>query len=90
MPAVRAAYLLPASGDRLAAAGTGADVRSVEVDRDAVVLGLALGGRAEGPRPAPRQQLYQVFTVEDSQIIDIRGYPDRHSALTRDQPGLPE
>ncbi len=73
----------------LAAAGTEADVRSVEVDRDAVVLGLAVGGRAEGARPAPRQQLYQVFTVEDSQIIDIRGYPDRHSALTRDLPGLP-
>jgi ankyrin repeat protein len=50
----------------------------------------ALGGRAEGARPAPRQQLYQVFTVEDSQIIDIRGYPDRHSALTRDQPGPPQ
>ncbi|MGH3302397.1 MAG: ankyrin repeat domain-containing protein, partial [Streptosporangiaceae bacterium] len=73
----------------LAAAGTEADVRSVEVDRDAVVLGLAVGGRAEGARPAPRQQLYQVFTVEDSQITGIRGYPDRHSALTRDQPGPP-
>jgi ankyrin repeat protein len=68
----------------LAAAGTEADIRSVEVDRDAVVLGLAVGGRAEGARPAPRQQLYQVFTVEDSQITEIRGYPDRHSALTRD------
>lgn len=74
----------------LAAAGTEADVHSVEVDRDAVVLGLAVGGRAEGARPALRQQLYQVFIVEDSQIIDIRGYPDRHSALTRDRPGLPE
>jgi hypothetical protein len=70
----------------LAAAGTEADVHSVEVDRDAVVLGLAIGGRAEGARPAPRQQLYQVFTVADSHITDIRGYPDRHSALTRDQP----
>jgi ankyrin repeat protein len=74
----------------LVAAGTEADVHSVEVDRDAVVLGLAVGGRAEGARPAPRQELYQVFTVEDSQIIDIRGYPDRHSALTRDRPGQPE
>jgi ankyrin repeat protein len=74
----------------LAAAGTEADVHSVEVDRDAVVLGLAVGGRAEGGRPAPRQQLYQVFTVEDSQITDIRGYPDRHSALTRDQSGPPQ
>jgi ankyrin repeat protein len=71
----------------LAAAGTEAEVHSVEVDRDAVVLGLAVGGSAEGARPAPRQQLYQVFTVADSQITDIRGYPDRHSALSRDQPG---
>jgi ankyrin repeat protein len=74
----------------LAAAGNEADVHSAEVDRDAVVLGLAVGGRAEGARAAPRQQLYQVFTVEDSQIIDIRGYPDRRSALTRDQPGPPQ
>jgi len=74
----------------LVAAGIEADVRSVEVDHDAVVLGLAVGGRAEGARLAPRQQLYQVFTVEDSQITGIRGYPDRHSALTRDRPGPPE
>lgn len=41
----------------LAAAGTKADVRSVEVHRDAVVLGLAVGGRAEGARPAPSAAL---------------------------------
>jgi ankyrin repeat protein len=63
--------------------GTTAAVQSVEVDRDAVVLGLALTRQAEGARPAPPQRLYQVFTVEDAQIIDIRGYPDRRSALTR-------
>jgi ankyrin repeat protein len=75
----------------LVAAGTEADVHSVEVDRDAVVLELAVGGTAEGARAGPRQQLYQVFTVEDSQIIEIRGYPDRHSALTRTRPaGQPE
>jgi hypothetical protein len=47
----------------LAAAGTEADVRSVEVDRDAVVLGLGVGGRAEGARPAPRHQLYTSLDV---------------------------
>lgn len=67
----------------LVAAGTEADVHSVEVDRDAVALGLAVGGTAEGAGPAPRQQLYQVFTVEDSQIIDIRGYPDRSPGTSR-------
>ena len=63
--------------------GTVPTVQSVEVDRDAVVLGLALARQAEAARPAPPQQLYQVFTVDGAQIVDIRGYPDRHSALTR-------
>jgi ankyrin repeat protein len=65
------------------AEGIEATVRSVEVHRDAVVVGLAVGRRAEGARPAPPQQLYQVYTVNNGQIIEIRGYPDRDSALTR-------
>jgi ankyrin repeat protein len=65
------------------AEGIEASVRSVEVDRDAVVLGLTVGRRAQGARPAPPQPLYQVFTVRDAQIVEIRGYPDRASALTR-------
>jgi hypothetical protein len=68
----------------LTAAGTVATVQSVEVDRDAVVLGLAVAGNAEGARPAPAQHLYQVFIVDDAQVVGIRGYPDRHSALARD------
>ncbi len=67
----------------LVADGTIATVRSVEVDRDAVVLGLTVAQQAEGARPAPPQQLYQVFTIEGAQIIDIQGYPDRRSALAR-------
>jgi ankyrin repeat protein len=66
--------------------GTVATVQSTEVDRDAVVLGLALARQAEGARPAPLQRLYQVFTVEGAQIVDIRAYPDRRSALARDRP----
>jgi ankyrin repeat protein len=70
---------------RLALAdGTTFTVDSLEIDRDAVVLGLTLMRPAEGARPAPPHRLYQVFTVEGAQIVDIRGYPDRHSALTRD------
>jgi ankyrin repeat protein len=65
------------------AEGMEASVRSVEVDRDAVVLGLTVGRRAQGARPAPPQPLYQVFTVRDAQIVEIHGYPDRASALTR-------
>jgi ankyrin repeat protein len=67
----------------LIADGTVADVHSVEVDRDAVLLGLAVARKAEGARPAPPQHLYQVFTVDGAQIVDIRAYPERHSALTR-------
>lgn len=39
--------------------------------------------QAEGARPAPPQHLYQAFTIEGAQIVNIRAYPDRHSALTR-------
>jgi hypothetical protein len=65
------------------AEGMQASVRSVEVDRDAVVLGLTVGRRARGARPVPPQPLYQVFTVRGAQIVEIRGYPDRASALSR-------
>ena len=67
----------------LLAEGTVATVHSVEVDRDAVVIGLTVSRRAEGARPAPAQRLHQVFTVDDAQIVDIRGYPHRPSALAR-------
>ena len=67
----------------LLAGGTAATVRSVEVDRDAVVLGLAVTGRAEGAAPAPPQRAYQAFTVSDAQVVEIRGYADRASALAR-------
>jgi hypothetical protein len=60
------------------------DVRSVEIDRDAVVLGLAVTRRAEGVRPAPPQHIYQVCTVEGDQITEIRGYSSRRAALTRE------
>ncbi|MGD0706324.1 MAG: ankyrin repeat domain-containing protein [Trebonia sp.] len=70
----------------LIAEGTEATVRSAEVDRDAVVLGLAVVRRAQGARPAPPQQLYQVFTVQGAHIVEIRGYADRDSALARGGP----
>ena len=70
----------------LIAEGTVATVRSAEVDRDAVILRLAVSRRAEGARPAPPQQLYQVFTVDGARIVEIRGYGDRASALARGGP----
>ena len=67
----------------LIADDTTADVESIEVDRNAVVLCLSVSRHAVGARPSPPQLLYQVFTVEGAQIVDIRGYPDRRSALSR-------
>jgi ankyrin repeat protein len=65
------------------AEGIEASVRSVEVDRDAVLLGLLVTRPARGARPAPPEPLFQVFTVRDAQIVEIRGYPDRATALAR-------
>lgn len=67
----------------LLAGGTMPTVLSVEVDSDAVLLGLSVALQAEGARPAPPQHLYQVFTVDGAQIVDIRGYPDRAAAIAR-------
>lgn len=74
---------------KLIAEGIQSTVESVEVDRDAVLLGLRVGRQAEGARPAPPDLLYQVFTVQDAQVIDIHVYPDRASALSRAVRGQP-
>ncbi len=68
---------------KLLAEQTNATVENVEVDRDAVVLRLSAPRQAEGARPAPPQRLYQVFTVDDAQVVEIRFYPDRASTLAR-------
>jgi ankyrin repeat protein len=70
----------------LLADGIRSTIESVEVDGDAVVLGLSVARQAEGARPALPEHLYQVFTVENAQVIEIHGYPDRASALTRPRP----
>jgi Ankyrin repeats (many copies) len=61
----------------LLADGTRATVESVEVNGDAVVLGLSVGRDADGARPASPEHLYQVFTVDDAQVIEIRVYSQR-------------
>ena len=70
----------------LQADGIQSKLESVEVDGDGVVLGLSVARQAEGARPAPPELLYQVFTVDNAQVIDIRVYPDRSSALARPAP----
>jgi ankyrin repeat protein len=64
------------------AEGTTVAVRSVETGPDAVEIGLTVTGRAEGARPAPPQQIYQVFVVEDAQITEIHGYDGSGSERT--------
>ena len=61
----------------LLADGLRASVESVKVAGDTVVLGLSVARQADGARPAPPDHLYQVFTVEDAQVIEMRGYPGR-------------
>jgi ankyrin repeat protein len=68
---------------QLLAAGTRPAIHSVEVDGDAVVLGVTMAWPAEGARPAPPERIYQVFTVAGTEIVHIHGYPDRPSALAR-------
>jgi len=70
---------------RLLADGIRSTIESVEVDRDAVVIGMSVAGHAVGARSAPADREFQVFTVEGDQIVEIRGYPDRRSALARGQ-----
>ncbi|HTW06402.1 MAG TPA: ankyrin repeat domain-containing protein [Acidimicrobiales bacterium] len=65
------------------AEGTLATVESVEVDRDAVILRLSVPRTAEGARPASPEEVWQAFTVVDAQVVDIRAYRDRASALGR-------
>jgi ankyrin repeat protein len=68
---------------RLLTGGTRTTVESVEVHLDSVVIGITVAGQAEGTRPAPAERVFQVFTVDNDKIVEIRGYPDRPSALAR-------
>jgi SnoaL-like domain len=68
---------------RLLADGMQASLESMEVDQDAVILCISVAGRAEGARPAPAERIFQVFTIDNNEIIEIRGYPDRRSAPAR-------
>jgi ankyrin repeat protein len=67
----------------LLAEGTVATVENVEVDSNAILLELSVTRAAEGVRPAPPLRVYQVFTVVDALVVQIDGYPDRASALSR-------
>jgi ankyrin repeat protein len=57
--------------------GTVATLERVEVDRDAVLLHVNVARHAEGARSTALRRLCQVFTIEDSEVVEIRAYPDR-------------
>lgn len=56
---------------------------SVEVDREAVVMGITMAGQAGGARSAPAELVLQVFTANDGEIVEIRSFPERPRALAR-------
>jgi hypothetical protein len=53
------------------------------IDRgNVVVLGLTLGGPDGGPFSEVPAVVYQVFSLADGKVVDIRGFPDREVALS--------
>jgi ankyrin repeat protein len=66
--------------------GTTPTLDSIDIDRDAVILGVTLTRPADTARPAPPQHLCPVFSIRDALIVDIRSYPDRDAALARPGP----
>jgi hypothetical protein len=67
----------------LLADGVRSTIESVDVDGDAVVLGLGVARHAEGQSRLRPNGSTGVFTFENAQVVDIRVYPDRASALAR-------
>lgn len=76
---------------RLRAAGVRATVTEVIVQDEAVVLALALSGLGDHneAESAASSVRYQVFRVANGLVFDIRGYPDRGTALDESSTPLP-
>jgi hypothetical protein len=47
------------------------------------VIGIRVAGQAEGARQATGELVFQVFTVDNDEIVEIRSFPDRPGALAR-------
>ncbi|HLX77910.1 MAG TPA: hypothetical protein VKR27_03430, partial [Acidimicrobiales bacterium] len=62
-------------------AGVRAEVNeSIAVD-GCIVLGLRVSGRDDTTADDDTTERWQVLTVRNSRIVEIRGYEDRESAL---------
>ena len=62
------------------APGMRARVTETEVGGDRILVGLEVVGRDATGAPVQR---WQVLTVPDGRIVDIRGFEDRATALAR-------
>jgi hypothetical protein len=64
-------------------AGVRARVTEVVPGAGALLVGLKVSGTREGAQRGGDAERWQVLRVESGQIIDIRGYDDRHAAALR-------
>jgi ketosteroid isomerase-like protein len=62
------------------ARGVRAKVTETEVGVDCILVGLEVGDEAGDDSPVQR---WQVLTVRNGKIVDIRGFEDRQTALAR-------
>ena len=63
--------------------GVGARVTEVEVRGDKILVGMKVAGRSPDGEPGAEVDRWQVMTVVDGQIADIRGFEGRDEAAVR-------
>ena len=62
-------------------AGVRAEVNDAIAIDDCIVLGLKVSGRDDTTANGATTDRWQVLTVRNARIVEIRGYEDRESAL---------
>lgn len=65
------------------ASGVRADEVETLVVRDKILVGLKLRGGLQGTDSGSEQNRWQVLTVVDGRVKDIRGFEDRDDAVDR-------
>jgi ketosteroid isomerase-like protein len=65
------------------AAGVSASVFEVVVGQDALLIGLSVVGNAGAQEAGGSVERWQVLTVRDGRVVDIRGFEDRQGAAVR-------
>lgn len=67
------------------AAGTRATVTELVVRGDKILVGLKVVGRPAAEEPGSETDRWQVLTIRDNHIVDIRGFDQRTEAAARAQ-----